>query len=102
VHLNPEKSKAIMNMLTAQEYAAYLAIPKPCGGEPGSPEDIELQKWHYAQLREGIELMRAGAFGTTQERIQQYVEANLETMELIEAKLAKWGAREEGGANRNV
>jgi hypothetical protein len=91
-----------MNMLTAQEYATYLSMPKPSWGEPGSPEDIELQKWHYAQLREGVELMRAGAFGASQERIQQYVEGNLETMELIETKLAKWGARVEGGANPNV
>jgi hypothetical protein len=81
-----------MNLLTSEEYAAYLSMPKPGGGERGSPDYIELQKWHYAQLREGIELMRAGAFGATEERVQQYVEGNLDAMETIEAELAKFSA----------
>jgi hypothetical protein len=80
-----------MNLLTPEEIARYLSMPKPAGGAPGSPGYVEQNKWHYAKLVEGVELMRSGAFGATEARAKEYIEGNMEVLTMIETELAELG-----------
>ncbi|MNL19222.1 hypothetical protein D3C87_1404120 [compost metagenome] len=80
-----------MSLLSAEEVLFYLSLSKPGGGPSGSSEYAELQKWHYAQLVEGIELMRSGRYQATDEERAKYVDDNTATLRMIEDDLLKYG-----------
>lgn len=80
-----------MSFLSADEVTIYLSMQKPAGGSPGSPEHVELNKWHYAKVLEGIGLMRDGHFQASEEERTRYIDENTAVLAMIESELLEHG-----------